>query len=626
MTDIRIKNKYSPMFIRRFKQVIYFTIFMLSLAILSTLSFSESMTTIGLLILDILILCALLPLVKANRVDLAKQMFLWSNLLVISVIFWGTGGLLSSAVILVYPIFLMVSALLVGPRSFFLSFLFVVSFVAIISVHAINNSNSSNVISDFGYWELSIVMILLSANGFTAWRFNEDMRYALRKLKDQVATVKKSQTEIEYLIQFDPLTGLSSRRDSVEKYGLLNSDLDDQEGQVLFLFLDLDNFKSINDYYNHSTGDEILKQVATRLLEFTEDSDVACRLSGDEFLLIITRPRDCDIERLSKLILQKVSRPIEIYDNTIEITASLGIAIRDNEQDESYESLLKRSDLAMYRAKQLGKNKFSFYDEELFLASLRKEEIIKGLKDALKNDDLELYLQPKVDITSGKITGSEALIRWVRNNPKNFSPAEFIPAIESTELICKVGDWVISRACILCKELHDNGYEEVPVAVNISSAQFQRGGLEQTIIEKLQEARLHPRYLELELTEHILFQDDNDVFDELTRIKDLGVKLSIDDFGTGYSNLGYLTKFKVDILKIDQSFVRNINQSSENLAIVDAIIKMAKALGLSVVAEGVENQQEWNVLKQLGCDQGQGFLWSKPLTSDDFLKHISEAA
>lgn len=625
MTTDQIKQKHKLLLTSRFEQVIYFTIAMIFLATISTYTLDRTnIRLVTLLIFDICLMSSLFSLVKNNQINLAKQIYIWINLFVLSFIFWDMGGLLSSAVILVFPIFLMTSALLGGRRTFVLTFSFAVCFITFVSVYAIVNNTNSITTVGFGYWELSIVVILLSANGYTAWRFNDDMRYALRKLRSQVEAVNNSRSEIERLLHFDSLTGLSSRLNSEEKYITLTSDSDNTPYKLSFLFLDLDNFKAINDYYDHSTGDEVLKIVAHRLIGLIRENDVACRLSGDEFLIILKRPDNYNIEQLCKRILQQVSEPAEIFGSQIEITASLGISIYDFKQNESFESLLKKADLAMYRAKELGRNRYAFYDESFHIESQRNNNIIKGLKSALKNEDLELYLQPKIDIVTGKAQSAEALIRWVRNNPDNISPAEFIPLIESTELICMLGEWVISRACTLCKDLHNKGYEGISVSVNISSAQFVRGGLEKIILRELQQSDLEPQYLELELTEHVLFNDNVDVYNELIRIKELGVALSIDDFGTGYSNLGYLTKFKVDTLKIDQSFIRDIDSSSASLAIVNAIIKMAKTLGLSIVAEGVETQQEWDVLKKLGCDQGQGFFWSKPLSSIDFLEHMSE--
>ena len=625
MKETPVINQQNPTAIRRIKEIVYCTIFIITAALLFTYFLDQSKKTMLLLVLDGLLMFGLFSIIKRNKLALAKKLYLWSNLVVISYFFWDKGGLLSSAVILVYPIFLMVSALIASSKTFFSVYIFTIALIVFLSIEAINN-NQNVMVSEFGYWEMFVVIFFLSASAYTAWSFNRDMRFALKKLKTEMANVKQSQSEIERLIHFDPLTGLSSRLDSTEKYDILKSELNGDSDQIAFLFIDVDNFKAINDYYNHAAGDEVLKNMGNRLLELAQENDVACRLSGDEFLLIIVRPKNYDIKNYTQQLLKSVSKPLEVAGNNIEITVSVGVSFYDHTLDESFDDILKRADLAMYRAKNIGKNNCSFYDEALYLELSRKVRIVAGVKAALKNDDFELYLQPKVDIETGRIKSAEALIRWVRNNPENFSPDEFIPLIESSDLICGLGEWVISKACALCKEFHDNGYNDLTIAVNVSSAQFVMSDLEKIIIRELQVSQLEPKYLELEITEHTLFQDDKDVIDELSRIKDLGVTLSIDDFGTGYSNLSYLTKFKMDTLKIDRSFVTDINTASDNYAIVDGIIKMAKALGLKIVAEGVETDQEWDVLKTLGCDIGQGYVWSKPLPSCDFLKHMSEAA
>ena len=625
MKETPVINQQNPTAIRRIKEIVYCTIFIITAALLFTYFLDQSKKTMLLLVLDGLLMFGLFSIIKRNKLALAKKLYLWSNLVVISYFFWDKGGLLSSAVILVYPIFLMVSALIASTKTFFSVYIFTIALIVFLSIEAINN-NQNVMISEFGYWEMFVVIFFLSASAYTAWSFNSDMRFALKKLKTEMANVKQSRSEIERLIHFDPLTGLSSRLDSTEKFDILKSELNGDSDQIAFLFIDVDNFKAINDYYNHAAGDEVLKNMGNRLLELAQENDVACRLSGDEFLLIIVRPKNYDIKNYTQQLLKSVSKPLEVAGNNIEITVSVGVSFYDHKLDESFDDILKRADLAMYRAKNIGKNNCSFYDEALYLELSRKVRIVAGVKAALKNDDFELYLQPKVDIETGRIKSAEALIRWVRNNPENFSPDEFIPLIESSDLICGLGEWVISKACALCKELHDNGYNDLTIAVNVSSAQFVMSDLEKIIIRELNASQLEPKYLELEITEHTLFQDDKDVIDELSRIKDLGVTLSIDDFGTGYSNLSYLTKFKMDTLKIDRSFVTDINTASDNYAIVDGIIKMAKALGLKIVAEGVETDQEWDVLKTLGCDIGQGYVWSKPLPSCDFLKHMSEAA
>jgi len=623
MKNKTIQDKHNLMLIARFKQIIAVTLIFLTIIIISTAFLNFSSNTIGILVCDFIIMCLLFFLAKKDRVELAKQLYLWVNLLIACYVVWKNGGLISSGLILVFPIILMTSALVSSTKTFYAVFSSIIIFIAMMGVATINDWKVP-IASEFGYWHLIMTLIMLSASGYTAWRFNGDMQYALKKLRMEVENVNKSRSEIERLIHDDPLTGLSSKLDCIQKYHLLKENSHNTIDELSFLSIDIDNFKSINDYYNHSIGDELLKKVAIQLNSLISLGDITCRLSGDEFLIVISRPKNYNLEQLSEKILKRLSRPIDISEYKIEITISIGAATQSN-STEDFENILKRADLAMHRAKQSGKNQYSFYDDEILEQSTRKLEITNGLKAALKNDDLELFLQPKVDIVSGKITSAEALIRWVGNNPKNFSPAEFIPLIESTELICSIGEWVISNACRLCKELHDNGFEKLSVSVNISAAQFARGGLEKIIIDELQKSQLPPEFLELELTEHILFQDDEGILDELSRIKDLGLSLSIDDFGTGYSNLGYLTKFKVDYLKIDRSFITEIHKLPENIAIVDAIIKMANTLGLKVVAEGVETEQEWSVLKKLNCDLGQGFLWSKPVPSKDFLKLTSES-
>jgi diguanylate cyclase (GGDEF)-like protein len=585
----------------------------------------HSSKNMPLIILEALIMFSIFPLLKRNMLALAKQIYLWSILLILSYVFWDKGGFLSSPIMIIYPTILMISALIASSITFFTVYFFIISLIVFISTNSIQ-SHTNVITTEFGYWELCVVILFISASAYIAWSFNRGMAYTLKKLKLEMSNVEQSRNEVERLIHFDPLTKLSSRLDANKKFEVLKAELNEESEQIASLFIDIDNFKSINDYYNHSAGDEVLKSMGSRLLELAQENDVACRLSGDEFLLIIVRPKNYDIHEYTQQLLKSISKPWAVSGNNIEITVSVGVSFYDHSLDESFDDILKRADVAMYRAKHTGKNNYSFYDEALYLELSRKVRMVAGVKTALKNDDLELFLQPKVDLITGQIKSVEALIRWVRNNPEGFCPDEFIPLVESTNLICELGEWVIKKACTLCKELHGHGYPDLSIAVNVSSAQFVKSNLEKIIIRELQSSQLDPKYLELEITEHTLFQDDKGVIDELSRIKDLGVRLSIDDFGTGYSNLSYLIKFQMDALKIDRSFVANINESSDSFAIVDGIIKMARALDLNIVAEGVETKQEWDVLKKLGCDLGQGYIWAKPLPSDEFLKHISEAA
>jgi len=330
-----------------------------------------------------------------------------------------------------------------------------------------------------------------------------------------------------------------------------------------------------------------------------------------------------DIQFFANRILTEISRTINLGAELLNVTASIGISIVSKE-DNSFDEIRRKSGLALRKAKQSGENSIEVYTDEICQQSLNKISIVNDLKEAFKNDGLEMYLQPKVDIKSGKISSAEALLHWTGNNHQNIEPAEFIPLIESTELISEIGEWVIHHACRLCKEWHENGYTDLSIAVNISSSQFLKGGLEKIVERELELSQLPANSLELELTEHEMFHNDDLVLSQLKGLKKLGVMLSIDDFGTGYSSLEYLTKFNVDQLKIDKSFIQGIQHSAENLAIVKAIIKIAETLELKVVAEGVETKAQWDTLKSLGCHYGQGFLWSKAITDRNFASYLEK--
>ena len=345
------KYKHQPMLHTRFKQTILVTVSLVLIALISTVLFSYSEKIIAALAIDVAAMLLLFILIRREKLVLAKQIYLWINLSVISYVIWLSGGLASSGGILGYPMFLMVAALICNPRTFYFVCLFIVAIIGVMGVATINGLNSATVTS-FGYWHLAIIYILICASGFTAWRFNHDMKSALNSLKTEVQNVKRSRSETERLIKFDPLTGLSSKLNCEEKYNLIKQYPDNNSQKLSFLFLDIDNFKFINDYYNHATGDELLKKMALRLQEIIQQDDIACRLSGDEFLLILSRPKDYNLYDFINRILQKVSKPVQIFDHIIEVTVSVGVAPSIKVSD-SFEDNLKKADLAMYKAKEL---------------------------------------------------------------------------------------------------------------------------------------------------------------------------------------------------------------------------------------------------------------------------------
>lgn len=582
--------------------------------------FSENNDGIVLLAINAIVLFLLgFPLRGKLGSITSRNIYIWSNIITTSLLIWTT---LSPHYAVALPVLIIIAALIVNKRTLFLISIFSILSIVVFGMMRVNGWEiSSN--PTFGYWQLFDSIIMLSSAIYTGLKTSLDIKYTLRILNEEAQKVTESYSKIKGLEDFDPLTGLMNKSYCDNKYIKLSKNADTNKEKVIVFLFDLDNFKSINDYYNRTLGDRLLKKVAQRVIENIEDKDIACRLDGDEFILILKRPSQFDVEKFARSFLNDISRPMNLGTEVLNITASMGISIA-RKKDIHFDDIRQKTDLALSKAKSLGENIIYSYNDDMHKQLLTKVTIVKQLKEAFKNDDLEVYLQPKVDMISGKVTSAEALLRWTRNNDQNIGPAEFIPLIESTELISEIGEWVIHHACRLCKEWHDNGYTDLSIAVNISSSQFLRGGLESVIEKELERSQLPAKFLELELTEYAVFHNNELILDQLKSLKKLGVMLSIDDFGTGYSNLEYLTKFNVDQLKIDGSFVKGIQDSAESLAIVNTIVKLAQSLELKVVVEGIETDEQWKILTGLGCHLGQGYLWSKALTSNNFKRYLDD--
>jgi diguanylate cyclase (GGDEF)-like protein len=598
------------------------TLLLVAFMLTNSIVFSISSTVISILLGELIILIALLFLIKIElNTSLTRNLYFWSNLFTMSILMWITT---SPHYILIGPVFILLASLTINTKALFITSAYCIFSLLVLGFIRDNSWMITPSKQAYGYWQIIDGVIILIAAFYTALRVKMNFKHTLKGLNDEILKTSESHSKIEELVNYDSLTGLVNRSYCEQLYSkLFNKVQRNNFQQITVFFLDLDNFKAINDYYDHATGDKVLIEVSYKLKKLIQTGGIACRLSGDEFVLIISRPIHYDANLFASRILQVIATPINIGNNVIDITVSVGIAIA-GPKDRQFNDIRKKADLAMYKAKQSGKNYFHLYSDEMYQTSLKQVTIKNDLKTALKNGDFELYLQPKIDLTSKKIESAEALLRWTSNNDTNIGPAEFIPLIESSELICKIGAWVIQQACEMCKDLHNNGFTEMSIAVNISASQLKRGNLEEIVKKALEASKIPAKYLELELTEYAIFSDNEGVSEQLKRLKELGVTLSIDDFGTGYSNLEYLTKFNVDILKIDQSFIKEISHSTDQHAIVSAIIKMAKALGLKVVAEGIETNKQLETLKELDCHYGQGFLWSKPLPSNEFLSYLDK--
>lgn len=432
-----------------------------------------------------------------------------------------------------------------------------------------------------------------------------------------VTEQKTIEKQIEHIAHHDPLTDLPNRILLEDRSNRAIAYAKRNHTKTALLFIDLDEFKVINDSLGHSLGDEILKQIAVRLGECLRETDTLGRLGGDEFIVILSNIGDEDnVTLIADKLLKIFDDPFEIDDHHLSVSSSIGIALYPD-HGESFESLLQNADAAMHKAKELGKNGYCFYSKKMNHNAIGLFKMRNDLRSALEFNEFILHYQPQIDLANGAIIGAEALIRWNHPQLGMTPPMSFIPIAESSGLIVQIGEWVIHEACRQAARWQKIGID-ITVAVNISSMQFKRGNLESVVKNALASSQIDPKQLELELTESIIMHDTDNTLQSVRNLKALGVQLSIDDFGTGYSSLAYLKRFAVDKLKIDQSFVRDILCDQEDAVIVETIIQMAKSLNLKTIAEGVEDAQVLSVVESFGCDEVQGYHFAKPLEASDF--------
>ncbi|SEH74839.1 PAS domain S-box-containing protein/diguanylate cyclase (GGDEF) domain-containing protein [Rheinheimera pacifica] len=432
-------------------------------------------------------------------------------------------------------------------------------------------------------------------------------------IQADITEQKNYEQELAYNSSHDLLTGLPNR--ALLKDRLTQSYQISKRNQqkVAILFIDLDGFKLINDSLGHLNGDEVLKQSSMRIVSCIRPGDTLARIGGDEFVLMLTDLSSADeVMPVTERILAVVAQPLNIAGQELHITASIGISLSDNEQSEPMQ-MVQQADLAMYRAKQLGRNNYQWYSAELDVALSKQLNLRAQLKKAISNQEFELYYQPQIDAISGDIIGLEALLRWPDKQAGFISPDEFIPLAEETGEIVPLSNWVLDHASRYNKSLIERGIASVVMAVNISSIQFQRSNFVEQLQQTLQTNGLAPRWFEIELTESVLFDNTEQVILKLQQLRQIGVKISIDDFGTGYSSLNYLKRLPMDKLKIDRTFIRDIVTDKRDAAISRAIIAMAHHLDIRVIAEGVENEAQVALLRKSLCDEYQGYYFAKPM-------------
>ena len=572
---------------------------------------------VGLIGLALLVVLSGRLLIGRGQLNLAMAMILFSLTALVSVSLWFSQGLYSGGV-LCFPAILIVAGMVAPLRLFVGLLLSILAVVAFFTYAALSGLQSFTPLP-LGIGRMVNVSAVLVMCAVAVWLLANDLRNALLRLQQEIVRVKDSEASFTHLARHDALTNLPNRlliRDRMEQ-AIGHARRDGR--QVALLFLDLDNFKTINDSLGHAAGDELLQEVARRLCETLRDIDTVSRQGGDEFLMVLSDVDDlAAVSTLAGQVQQRLAQPFALKGMQIVTSISIGISLFPGD-GEDFDTLLKHADMAMYQAKSAGRNAYCFFDQRMNADNRERLALELDLRQALSRDEFVLHYQPIVDLRSGRLLAAEALLRWRHPEFGLLGPDRFIGAAERSGLIVEIGEWALGEACRQAMLWQAGGLPRFVMSVNLSAVQFRRGNLGEVVQAALTRYGLSPSGLELELTESILLQD----CEQLRQLKELGVKLSIDDFGTGYSNLAYLQRFQVDKLKIDQSFVRGLGNNPQNQAIVTAIVQMARSLGLHTVAEGIEDEATRQLLVELGCDQGQGYLFARPLPAAELNSFVT---
>ena len=555
-------------------------------------------------------------LAHADRRNAAVALLLASLFGMVCLLMWQNGGLRDTS-LLAFPCMLVFAAML-GTRRLYFGLL--AGMMAMIALLLVVNTNGWHVnrLPPLSYNTFVDLASVLFVTSVIAWLMASDMHTALDAVNAQNAQMAATQQRMEMMATHDALTGLPNRSLARDRFEQAANAARRGEHGVAMLYLDLDNFKNVNDTLGHSSGDALLKQVSDRLSALLRTADTVARLGGDEFLLLIPEVADGGaVAEIANKVVAGLMAPFEVIGMEIFAGCSLGITMFPADGTD-FDSLLKKADIAMYRAKESGRNAYRFWDGEMNASVVEHVELLSAMRAALAHRDFTLSYQPQFDLRTGRLIGAEALIRWRHAERGNISPAQFIPLAERSGLIIPIGDWVLQEACAQAQRWRAAGWTDLTISVNVSPVQFKRGSVETSVALALAASGLPSANLELELTESLLIQDSLSLVESLATLRRMGVRFAIDDFGTGYSNLAYLKRFEVERLKIDQTFVRRLTDDVQDQAIVRAIVQMASSLNLYTVAEGVEDGATLALLGDLGCQQGQGFHWSPAVPALEF--------
>ncbi len=482
-----------------------------------------------------------------------------------------------------------------------------------------------------GQWEGEIWNRRKNGEVFPEW-------LSISAIKDEFGTIhnyigifidiskqKEAEHRLLHLAYHDKLTNLPNRELFLDRLNMAISLAKRNRQEIAVLFIDLDHFKYVNDTFGHDQGDQVLQQVALKIKSCLRENDTLARMGGDEFTIILQDFDNKDNVRLaSDRILSKLDEPIRFHDQEIYLSASIGISFYPLDGEDAT-TLMKRADTAMYNAKNNGRKRLHYFQSAMEGYSSQRLEMERLLRRALDRSEFQLHYQPQFELDSGRLIGAEALLRWHNPDEGLISPDRFIPLAEETGLILPIGEWVLHEVCAQSRTWQQEGWYSFRVAANLSARQFSQANLSHTISEILSQFNLEPAILELELTESVAMQNVETSLKTLQSLKQTGINMSIDDFGTGYSSLSYLKQFPIDRLKIDRAFIADIATDPNDAAIVVAIISMARCMGLKVIAEGVETEEQLSFLKMHGCNEAQGFLLGKPVPAEQFNYYLNHS-
>ena len=454
------------------------------------------------------------------------------------------------------------------------------------------------------------------------WQLAQDVARKVIGLERTIEERVQELLKVSHLLQYDALTELPNSTLLGDRLTQAIALGRRHDTQLAVMFIGLDRFKRINNALGYPVGDEVLQQVSLSLVATVRDSDSVFRYGSDEFVIVlhdVQHPQQT--QHIADKVLRTISATRHVAGHDLSVTASLGISIYPNDSCNAVE-LIKHAETAMHTSKERGANVFSFYTKDMNLRAQRQQNLESAIRQALERDEFVLHYQPKLDLRSGRIVGAEALIRWFQPRSGWVSPADFIPVAEDSGLIVPLTQWVLRQACEQAQAWRGMGLPPLCMSVNVSPIDFRQRDFVDNLAAILKQSGLPPARLELEITESVLMQNVDETVDILQKIKAMGVRLALDDFGTGYSSLSYLRRFPIDVLKIDQSFVRGLNVNSQDAQLISAIIGMGKSLELNIIAEGVETVEQLNFLKTQQCEEGQGFLFSKAVPPKDFAQML----